>query len=100
MKKTLITLAVAMASIAVTPAFAGAEPQKMQFTYEGVTYTYTKSQVGESTIYKGNATPGAPFYLVARKGQVTGNANGIPVSFKAPTVEVTASAKQIPLAAR
>ncbi len=74
----------------------------MQFSHEGVTYTYTKTQVGESTIFKGYATPGYAFYLVARNGQVTGKANGIAVSFKAPTAPAQAAVdtKLIPLASR
>lgn len=101
MSKTLISLAVAAASLATAPAFAGAEiPQKKQFTHDDVTYFYTKTQVGQSTIYKGTATPGYPFYLVERKGKVTGRANGINVSFDAPKVDVIAGLKSLPLAAR
>ena len=60
----------------------------------------TTPQVGESTVYKRTSTPGEPFFLVERKGQVTGKANGINVSFRAPTVEVVAAANMVPLAAR
>ena len=102
MNKTLISIALAAVSLASAPAFADAAiPQKVQFTYEGVTYFYTKTQVGQSTIYKGTATPGQPFYLVERNGQVTGKANDVKVSFRAPQVEVVASAgKAVPLASR
>jgi predicted lipoprotein with Yx(FWY)xxD motif len=101
MTKTLISLAIAAASLATAPAFADAEnSQRAQFTHEGVTYTYTKTQLGQSTIYKGTATPGEPFFLVERKGQVTGKANGINVSFRTPKVEVVAGLKSLPLAAR
>jgi len=102
MKTALLSLAFALTATAAAPAFAEAEvPQKVQFTHEGVTYVYTTTKVGESTIYKGYATPGYPFYLVSRKGQVTGKANGTNVSFKTPTVDVqSAAVKQIPLAAR
>ena len=101
MKKTLATLTFALAAAVASPVFAEAEiPQKVQFSHEGVTYTYTKTKVGESTIFKGYANPGYSFYLVARHGQVTGKANGIPVSFRAPTVEAQAANKLIPLAAR
>ncbi len=104
MKKTIATLTFALAAAVASPVFAEAEiPQKVQFSHEGVTYTYTKTQVGESTVFKGYATPGYAFHLVARKGQVTGRANGIPVSFKAPTVQDQAQAaatKSIPLAVR
>ena len=100
MKKTLISIAISAAALLSTPAFADAEiPQKSQFTYDGVTYIYSKTQVGESTIYKGTAIPGQPFFLVEHKGQVTGKANGIRVSFRAPQVDVVAGAKSIPLAA-
>ncbi len=76
-------------------------PQRVQFTHEGVTYTYSKTQVGQSTVYKGYASPGDEFYLVSRKGRVTGKANGISVSFRAPTVETQeALAQQVQVAAR
>jgi hypothetical protein len=101
MKKTLISLALAAVSLATAPAFADAEiPQKVQFTHEGVTYIYTKTQVGQSTIYKGTASPGQPFFLVEHKGQVTGKANGMNVSFRAPQVDVVAGVKAVPLASR
>jgi hypothetical protein len=101
MKKTLISLAFVAASIASAPAFADAEiPQKVQFTYDGVTYIYSKTQVGQSTIYKGTASPGQPFFLVEHKGQVSGKANGMNVSFRAPKVEVVAGLKPVPLASR
>ena len=101
MKKTIATLALAVAATVASPVFAKAElAPKLQFDHEGVTYTYSKTQVGESTIYKGYASPGDAFYLVARKGQVTGKANGVAVSFRAPSVEMSAGAKMIPLASR
>lgn len=101
MTKTLISLAISAAALMTAPAFADAEnTQKMQFSHEGVTYIYTKTQVGQSTIYKGTANPGEPFFLVERKGQVTGKANGINVSFRAPRVDVVAAANMVPLAAR
>ncbi|HEY1125672.1 MAG TPA: hypothetical protein VGE65_08555 [Sphingobium sp.] len=101
MTKTLISLAISAAALVATPAFADAEnTQKMQFSHEGVTYIYTKTQVGQSTIYKGTAIPGDTFYLVERKGQVTGKANGINVSFRAPKVDIVATANTVPLAVR
>ncbi len=102
MKKTFIALALSLAAAVAAPAMAeDAVPQKVQFTYEGVTYIYTKTQVGKSTIFKGNASPGDEFYLVARNGRVTGRANGMSVSFRAPAVDVQeALAKQTQVASR
>lgn len=101
MKKTLVSLAIAAVSLATAPAFADAAiPQKMQFTHEGVTYIFTKTQVGQSTIYKGTANPGQPFYLVEHKGQVTGKVNDMSVSFPVPQAHVATGAKSVPLASR
>lgn len=73
----------ALVSLAVAaPAFA--KDEKTSFTQDGVTYTYTQTKVGDSTIVKGRASPGYPFYFVVRGEQVVGNANGIPVSFRTP----------------
>jgi hypothetical protein len=101
-KKTFVALALTLAAAVAAPAMAEDEaPQKVQFSYEGVTYTYTKTQVGKSTVYKGYASPGDEFYLVARNGRVTGRANGINVSFRTPTVDVQeAMAKQNQVASR
>jgi hypothetical protein len=101
MNKTLVSLAIAAVSLATAPAFADAAiPQKLQFTHEGVTYIYSKTQVGQSTIYKGTAIPGQPFFLVEHKGRVTGKANDMNVSFRTPQVDVVAAAKSVPLASR
>ena len=75
-------------------------PAQIVMVNEGVTYIYTKTQVGQSTIYKGTASPGQPFFLVEHKGQVTGKANGMNVSFRAPQVDVVAGVKAVPLATR
>lgn len=71
---------IAMSLAVVTPAIA--KDEKVNFTQDGVTYSYTATKVGESTVYKGRATPGYPFYFVVRGEQVVGNANGIPVTFR------------------
>ena len=100
MKKTFLALALTAAAAVAAPALADTAP-KQQFTFEGVTYTYTKTQVGDSTVYKGYAEPGYPFYLVSHRGQVTGKVNGENVSFATPKVGAeTASGKQLKLAAR
>lgn len=106
MKKIFATLTFALAAAAATPALAASDlPQKVQFTHEGVTYFYTKTKVGESTIYKGIARPGQSFYLVERKGHVTGTANGIRVAFSTPTTTTVdlasaASARSLTLTLR
>ena len=78
MNKFYIMTAV-LSLAAVSPAIA--KDEKINFTQDGVTYSYTAEKVGESTVYKGRATPGYPFYFVVRGKQVVGNANGIPVTF-------------------
>lgn len=88
MNKTLIALSIAVAAATSSPALAGSATAKKSFTHEGVTYVYTKTKVGDSTIYKGRATPGHDFYLVANGSRVVGKANGIPVSFDKPTMQI------------
>lgn len=83
MRKLVVLSALAAATLAVPAVAKNAE--KVSFTRDGVTYTYTETKVGKSTIYKGRALPGNPFYLVVRGDQVTGTANGIPVAFDVPT---------------
>jgi len=80
MRKLVVLSALVAATLAV-PAVAKDTAEKVTFTRDGVTYTYTETKVGKSTIYKGRAMPGNPFYLVVRGDQVVGTANGIPVSF-------------------
>jgi hypothetical protein len=82
MRKLVVLSALVAATLAVPAVAKTAE--KVSFTRDGVTYTYSETKVGKSTIYKGRALPGNPFYLVVRGDQVTGTANGIPVSFDVP----------------
>lgn len=94
MKKTFIAISFALAAAFTAPAVAGSETAaKTTFTHEGVTYVYSKTIVGKSTVYRGYARPGHDFYLVARNGQVTGKANGIPVSFDVPKTEIAGTIK-------
>ena len=77
--KLIKLLPVALAATAISPAFAS-EP--VTFERDGVSYTYTVEQVGNRRIIEGEATPGEPFRLVVSGNWVTGEANGIPVSFR------------------
>lgn len=89
--------ALVLAAAVAAPAVA---KEKATFTHEGVTYVYSETKLGASTIYKGRATPGDSFYLVARNGQVTGTANSIPVSFRVPEATVTKSGGEVLVANR
>ena len=69
---TLLLTAVA------APALA---QEKAAFTHDGVTYVYSQTKVGDSTIIQGHADNGPDFRYVVRNGQVTGNTDGNPVRF-------------------
>ena len=102
MKKTFVTLAFSlMAGFAIAaPAFAD-EPQRVQFTHEGVSYSYTLSKVGKSTVIDGRATPGTNFHLIVREGHVTGRINDMQVSYDVPSADVqAATARQVRVASR
>jgi len=73
-------LAAGLALTATSPAFAQGEVTS--FTRDGVTYTYTVEQIGSRRVIEGRATPGEPFRLVVSGSKVTGQANGVPVSFR------------------
>jgi len=73
-------LPAALAATVISPAFAHEEP--VTFSRDGVSYTYTVETVGTRRIIEGRATPGAPFRLVVSGNRVTGEANGVPVSFR------------------
>lgn len=78
--------AFALFSLAITsPAIAKSE--KTSFTRDGVSYTYSQSKVGNSTVVRGVSTPGSSFYLVIRGNRVTGTADGVPVSFQLSDVK-------------
>ena len=78
MTKTPLIAAALLTAVAA-PAVAA---ERTSFTHDGVTYSYTQTKVGESTILRGRATTGADFRYVVRNGQVVGKSNGIPVSFR------------------
>ena len=67
---------------AAMPALAKDEP--VSFTRDGVTYSYTETQVGKATLIKGTGEFGTPFYLIVRGNRVLGHANGVQVSFLLP----------------
>jgi hypothetical protein len=76
--KTLILAA--LATLTAT-APASAETKRYSFALNGVAYSYTIAKSGETTIYKGQASPGGNFRLVLRGHRVTGMANGNRVAF-------------------
>lgn len=72
---TLLSLAVA------SPGHAKEEP--VSFTYDGIAYTYTVTELGENRrVIEGRAKPGSHFRLVVAGGRVFGTANDAPVSFR------------------
>ena len=102
MKKTFLTLAfgLSVAFATAAPALAD-EPQRVQFSYDGVNYSYTVTKLGKSTIYDGHASPGDDFHLVERNGRVAGRSGGMWISYDAPSAEMrSATARQVRLASR
>lgn len=82
----------------VSPAVAKEEASS--FTRDGVSYTYTVTNVDANTrILEGTASPGNPFRLVVSGSRVSGKANGIPVSFTVKETK-TAAAKNLTVASR
>jgi hypothetical protein len=64
------------------PAFTQEASPERSFTREGITYVYTATKVGDTTVLAGRASPvGGPFKLTVRGKQVNGRAGGVPVSF-------------------
>lgn len=73
-----LTAALIVAATVATPALA---KDKTVFTADGVTYAYTETKVGDSTVFQGRAIPGTDFYYVVRNSKVIGNNDGMPVAF-------------------
>ncbi|MCW2382076.1 MULTISPECIES: hypothetical protein [unclassified Sphingobium] len=74
--------AAALLSFAVVTPGHAKEAEKT-FTHEGVSYSYTVTELGDSRrVIEGRATPGSTFRLTVAKGRVIGSANGMPVSFR------------------
>ena len=65
----------------VAAAAPAAAKDRVTFTHDGVTYSYTQTKVGESTVIRGRASDGPDFYYVVRKGQVVGKSDDAPVRF-------------------
>jgi hypothetical protein len=93
MHRSLVA-AVAVALAASAPAHA--KDARHSFTQDDITYSYTVSHTGKTTIYKGYATPGGFFHLSVRDGRVTGMANGNRVAFDVPQVTVVKAEPSAP----
>ncbi len=65
----------------VAAAAPAAAKDKVSFTHDGVTYYYTQTKVGASTVIQGHATNGPDFYYVVRNGQVVGKTDDSSVRF-------------------
>lgn len=79
MTKTIFAAA-AVALTLATPALAS----ERSFTRDGVTYTYTTVEQGDTRVLEGRASQGGKFRLVVRNGWVQGEVAGKPVAFRAP----------------
>ena len=99
MKKTIAALTATLVLAVASPALAK-DAETSTFTHEGITYSYTQTQVGKSTIIEGQAKPGQTFRFVKRGKQVTGVANGVAVSFSTDDLVAYNASKSIPLASR
>lgn len=98
MSKFFVALTATLTLAVTSPALAEAETSS--FTHEGVTYTYSQTKVGNSTVIEGEAKPGQKFRFVKTGKQVTGVANGVTVSFRTNELVDYKPSKAIPLAAR
>jgi hypothetical protein len=79
---TKLFAAFALAATISAPALAQEASPERSFTRDGVTYVYTATKVGDTTVLAGRASPvGGPFKLTVRGKQVNGRAGGVPVSF-------------------
>lgn len=81
--RTLTILAAAAATLVATAATAA--PVERSFTRDGHTYVYTTSALDEQrTLIEGHeAERGGRFRFVVNGDRVSGQANGVPVSFRA-----------------
>ncbi|MBA15642.1 MAG: hypothetical protein CMN73_04720 [Sphingomonas sp.] len=77
--KLLFAAALAL-GLAATPA-AAQDPEVRQFSYEGISYTYSVDETDHGTVYRGSTSHGSRFRLVVADGRVRGKFNGHPVDF-------------------
>jgi hypothetical protein len=79
---TKLFAAIALAATVAAPALAQEVSPERSFTRDGITYVYTATKVGDTTVLAGRASPvGGPFKLTVRGKHVNGRAGGVPVSF-------------------
>lgn len=82
MRTTLTLLATAAAAVLATAANAH-DAGEQRFVHDGQTYVYTSATRGDLQVLDGHRFPsGSRFHLVVRGDQVTGTANGTPVTFR------------------
>lgn len=84
----LFTIAAALTSVATTmiPAIASADTAERTFTRDGHTYVYTTTERDNGRVLIEGKEVGAAtrFRLLVDGDRVSGQANGRPVSFRAP----------------
>lgn len=73
-----LTLATLFLAISVSPA---AHAASTQFEHDGQRYTYSTRDVGGAKVIRGVRDDGARYRYVVRGNKVTGQFDGIPVTF-------------------
>lgn len=97
MRKSFAILAAAAA--ALTSTIGMAQEGQRTFKHEGQTYVYTTKVLKDRQVIAGRRFPaGTPFRLVVRNGYVSGQAGGVPVSFRA--ADAKGAVQNIQLASR
>ncbi|MFO1260813.1 MAG: hypothetical protein U1E68_07035 [Sphingomonadaceae bacterium] len=87
MRMLSVSYVAALALAAFSPAQAKAE-EPLSFTYDGQTYTYKVSQLGDSHVVKGSIAPSqSDFTLYIAGDKVHGYVDGTYVKFS--TAEIT-----------
>lgn len=84
-------LSAAVLTLASTAALAE-KPETRTFERDGVTYTYTATEVDGKIVLRGTAEGGAPFRLVVNKNKVRGTVGSKYVTFVRPATPVSDTA--------
>ena len=73
-----------------TSAIAGPAPTTHRFSRDGQTYVYTTTTSRSRQVIDGySLSTGGRFHLIVRNAQVSGESNGVPVSFRVATPATT-----------
>lgn len=88
----LIISALAVSLLGPAAAFA---QEQQQFTRDGVSYSFTVSEVAGGQLIKGKSSGSKRFRLLVRNGRVSGHVDNQPVSFRAPAGYAAPAALQV-----